>query len=97
MKVYLAERLCTADLLPPGDELQQVGLGMPHFIAQTLGRRQAAQHAAAHDGVLFTQAAAAVDGAHTPHLSSQPASLLLMCKQTPQLPNTKYEYSIRNT
>ena len=68
METYLAECLCAADLLPPGDELQQVGLGVAHFIAQTLGGGQATKHAAAYDGVLLPQAAAAVNGAHTPHL-----------------------------
>ena len=41
---------------------------MAYFIAQTLAGCQPSQHAAAHDGILLPQAAAAVYRAHTPHL-----------------------------
>lgn len=41
---------------------------MAHFIAEALGCCQPSQHATAHNGVLLSQAAAAVNGTHAPHL-----------------------------
>ncbi|KAA6419616.1 MAG: hypothetical protein FRX49_10341 [Trebouxia sp. A1-2] len=47
---------------------------MAHFITETLGSGQPSKHAAADDGILLSQAAAAVDGAHAPHLGSMGTS-----------------------
>ena len=41
LHVYLCESLCAADLLPAGDEVQQVWLGMSNLITQTLGGGEA--------------------------------------------------------
>ena len=68
---HLGEGLCTAHLLPSNYELQHVGLSMAHFITEALGSCQPSEHAAADDGILLSQAAAAVNWAHTPHLDRQ--------------------------
>ena len=72
----LGKALSAADLLPAGDEVQQIWLGVPHFITQALGGSQPAKHAAAHNGILLPQAAAAVNGTHTPHLHSRHGKLI---------------------
>lgn len=72
---HLGECLSAAHLLPVGDEAQQVGLGMANLITQALGGGEPSQHAAAHDGILLTQAATAVDGANAPHLQAPTSRL----------------------
>ncbi len=67
---HLREGLCTAHLLPSSYELQHIGLSVAHFITEALGSSQPSEHAAADDGILLSQAAAAVNWAHAPHLSN---------------------------